>query len=85
MGGWGRNNGGAMTLPDTTWRSYSGWVCTRNRQPETNSVGSWEAAILKRAAFQGRYFARGSWRRSGAMMKEEGTSFDNDMVRGREG
>ncbi len=51
------NDGGAMTLPDTTWRgnaSYSGWVCTRNRQPETDSVGSWEAASLKRTAFQGR-------------------------------
>ena len=51
------NVGFAMTFPDTMWRgnaSYSGCVCTRNRQPETKSVGSWEAAILKRAAFQGR-------------------------------
>ncbi len=55
--GGGGNVGFAMTFPDTMWRgnaSYSGCVCTRNKQPETKSVGSWEAAILKRAAFQGR-------------------------------
>ncbi len=50
--------GSGRTFPDAIWRgnaSYSGWVCTRNnRQPETKYVGSWEAAILKRAAFQGK-------------------------------
>jgi hypothetical protein len=36
------------------YRMYIIPIMLKQYQPETNSVGSWEAALLKRAAFQGR-------------------------------
>jgi hypothetical protein len=46
--------------------------------------GELGSSNLKQSFFPGKVCVRGSWRRSGAMRKEEGTSLNNDMRRERE-